>query len=1175
MKIVSIITLLIIISQNLAGQISYNQEFQVNPNSHKHSNTLSVTSLIQGGFVVCWSAYDDEENTGIFGQIFLSDGNKQGSEFQVSPYSEVYQRNTKISSLTDGGFVVCWEKFFDHANLGNIDIFGQIYDSDGKRRGSEFLVNTYTSDGWRMNHSVSSLSNGKFFVCWTSHGQVGDNSSIFGQLFENDGTKLGSEFQISSSTINSHRYPTVSTLSDGGFVICWESYNPANKRFDILGQIFESDGTKRGSEFLVNTIPTINRLYSNVSNLLDGGFIVCWSNDDEANNRSDILGQIFESDGTKRGTEFLVSTITNSKQKNPIVIASTDGGFIVCWFRDANIFCKIYESDGTVRGPEFKVNSSPKADKFELGVSALTNDRFIVCWRSGPEYKILGKFYNNYPIFHSLQPFSLHEPKNDKTLENTSSVFTWGKASSIHINFSWELEYVIYIDDFNEFSNPRIIPKIYDNDTSYIVQNLTPGTSYFWKVLAKNIYGDSLWSTETNHFFVSEEDTSKDVTASEIQDMIDAAQPGDIIMIPEGDYPGNIFINKPVTLIAEDDSKVNIRSSNLFSPTVYIEADNVNLENLSIFGANVNKDNLDGKNALFINNSSSVSLKNCFIQGGQGRVTDTSRTSVAGTALIVNSSGNIRINNCVIWGGQGRLRAVGDNKYETVTDGGTGATISNSTKIIIQETTIVGGEGSFSYYGESKGGTGIYINSSSRIVFLQDTIKGGEPGENHYSTQIHEIIGEGRPALRLVSSDFITIDKSCFKGSSQGEGGAHGIYSQRVEKEFLIVESILDAGGNSGHGFYTRGTIAEIRKSKIYGTRGMGRTSIPGDGIHALLNSAISIDYLSTVVGPLYALDFYTDDTSIITFINSVPSTFSLLSPANGDTLKKLPAIFSWSTSIDPAPQSSIEYLFSIFESDRRIFETTTTDTFYVFEDDSPIRNDCIYTWNVKATDGIDTVAHSSALDFKVVFNGINFLPSPVNLLTPQNTDTLSTSSVYFKWSKSKDKNPEDILSYTIMIRKNENVIFDSTLTDTVLFLDNFSIFKNNNIYNWLVSVSDGVDTSSIVSDVSYFFVSLTDEFEFLRWFHLYQNFPNPFNQKTTIKYILPLSETTFDLNIRIYNILGQLVYRMDKANQKSGIYNFIWNGVNNSGDALPSGVYYLIVQTDRFKAKKKMVLIR
>ena len=40
------------------------------------------------------------------------------------------------------------------------------------------------------------------------------------------------------------------------------------------------------------------------------------------------------------------------------------------------------------------------------------------------------------------------------------------------------------------------------------MQNLTPGTTYFWKMLAKNIVGDSLWSTETNGFFVSHDATA-------------------------------------------------------------------------------------------------------------------------------------------------------------------------------------------------------------------------------------------------------------------------------------------------------------------------------------------------------------------------------------------------------------------------------------------------------------------------------------------------------------------------------------------------------------------------------------------------------------------------------------------------------------------------------------------
>ena len=71
----------------------------------------------------------------------------------------------------------------------------------------------------------------------------------------------------------------------------------------------------------------------------------------------------------------------------------------------------------------------------------------------------------------------------------------------MRINLPCELEYHLYLDENESFSNPRIISDIYD--TTCTVDSLIPGTTYFWKVMAKNISGDSLWSSETKGFFVS------------------------------------------------------------------------------------------------------------------------------------------------------------------------------------------------------------------------------------------------------------------------------------------------------------------------------------------------------------------------------------------------------------------------------------------------------------------------------------------------------------------------------------------------------------------------------------------------------------------------------------------------------------------------------------------------
>jgi hypothetical protein len=80
-------------------------------------------------------------------------------------------------------------------------------------------------------------------------------------------------------------------------------------------------------------------------------------------------------------------------------------------------------------------------------------------------------------------------------------MFRWQAASPVYKNFSWELYYQLLMDSDSEFTNPQVFSDLYD--TTYAVNSLIPGQKYFWKVLARNITGDSLWSSEKFGFLMS------------------------------------------------------------------------------------------------------------------------------------------------------------------------------------------------------------------------------------------------------------------------------------------------------------------------------------------------------------------------------------------------------------------------------------------------------------------------------------------------------------------------------------------------------------------------------------------------------------------------------------------------------------------------------------------------
>lgn len=91
--------------------------------------------------------------------------------------------------------------------------------------------------------------------------------------------------------------------------------------------------------------------------------------------------------------------------------------------------------------------------------------------------------------------------------------------------------------------------------------------------------------------------------------------------------------------------------------------------------------------------------------------------------------------------------------------------------------------------------------------------------------------------------------------------------------------------------------------------------------------------------------------------------------------------------------------------------------------------------------------------------------------------------------------------------------------------------------------------------------------------FRILQNAPNPFNSMTTLQFWLP-EDAKVDL--RIYNGVGKEVSRLiDCRERRKGYHTLVWNGRDNRGVALPSGLYFCTMRTAAFKGTIKMMLIR
>ena len=90
--------------------------------------------------------------------------------------------------------------------------------------------------------------------------------------------------------------------------------------------------------------------------------------------------------------------------------------------------------------------------------------------------------------------------------------------------------------------------------------------------------------------------------------------------------------------------------------------------------------------------------------------------------------------------------------------------------------------------------------------------------------------------------------------------------------------------------------------------------------------------------------------------------------------------------------------------------------------------------------------------------------------------------------------------------------------------------------------------------------------------FKLHQNYPNPFNPVTMIQFDVP---QRVDLVLSVYDLLGRRVKTLVKDNLDIGTYNVKWNGTSDSGEMLPSGMYFYELHSSEFHSVKKLILVK
>jgi hypothetical protein len=404
--------------------IGLSSDTEIQVNSYTTGNQISPAGAMDssGNFVITWVSPKYNLNCAnyskIYSQRFDSSGNKVGDEFLVNPTNMGFESSPTIAMDASGNFIIAFVVSQKELNCTNYSkIYALRYDSSGNKIGNAIQVNS-TAYGDQLDPSAAMDSKGNFIIAWQSKGYWSFCSNINAQRFDNDGNKVGKQFQVNNNTLYENGYPCAAIDSNGNFVIAWASslydLNCKNK-YLINAQRFDNNGKEVGKQFQVNSYTTKEQNHPSIAMNAGGTFMITWQSEDQDGKDFGIYAQLYVSDGSNIGTNCKVNSQSDKDQNYPYAAMDSEGNYIITWqsngkARQSNchdetgfdVYAQKFDSFGKPIDEEFNVNTYTKNDQLYPRIMMNNTKNFVIAWQSsgqdGNGYGIFARVYNGIPV---------------------------------------------------------------------------------------------------------------------------------------------------------------------------------------------------------------------------------------------------------------------------------------------------------------------------------------------------------------------------------------------------------------------------------------------------------------------------------------------------------------------------------------------------------------------------------------------------------------------------------------------------------------------------------------------------------------------------------------------------------------------------------------------------------
>jgi hypothetical protein len=365
-----------------AAPIEIPGEFLVNTTTGGAQVTPSTASLSTGGYIVTWAGPGAGGSSEIFAQLYSPASNKVGGEFLVNTTTVSLQASPTVARLTNDRFVIVWQSA--NQDSDSWGIYGQVYNNNGSKVGGEVLMNQTVANS-QDTPSVVGLATGGFMVSWES--PDGSSDGVYARRFDNDGGAMASQFRVNTTALGDQGSPAMAAMGDGSVVVVWTSAGQDGNLEGVYAQRYDSLGVASGTQFQVNTYTTGSQSQASVAALRSGGFVVAWQgNNNQDGQGTGIFAQRFNSTGVKSGAEMLVNVTTQYNQQAPSVVADASG-FIVAWETqevrgDMGIYGRRFDNKGGATSGEMSYNALKSGDQTGPKVTVLNSNKVVVVWQS-------------------------------------------------------------------------------------------------------------------------------------------------------------------------------------------------------------------------------------------------------------------------------------------------------------------------------------------------------------------------------------------------------------------------------------------------------------------------------------------------------------------------------------------------------------------------------------------------------------------------------------------------------------------------------------------------------------------------------------------------------------------------------------------------------------------------